>query len=51
MAAAGAIIGLERRHPQKFTDESEVKVQKEAAVEEQEVFLPALRVAAEFVEG
>ena len=48
MAAAGAVIGLERRHPQKFTDEREVEVQKKSSVEEQKVFFAPLRIAGEF---
>ena len=48
MAAAFAIIGLLRRHPQQFADEREVEIQQKCSVKEQEIFAAALGVAGEF---
>ena len=48
VTATGAIIGLQRRHPQKITHEREVEVQQKCHVKKQEVFLATLRVAGKF---
>jgi len=48
MRPARAVIRLERGHLQEFTDEAQITIQQQGAVEEEEMLATALGVAGEF---